>query len=60
MHNLADALERFAVRVLAALRKELKAEEFTDGTPSPELPLLVAPGRLISEERANGMMRSTS
>jgi hypothetical protein len=24
VHNLADALERFAVRVLAAVRKELK------------------------------------
>ena len=47
-HNLADALERFAVRVLAALRKELKAEEFTDGAPPPELPPPVAPGRLIA------------
>jgi transposase len=36
-HNLADALERFAVRVLAALRKELKAEE-----PSPS-PLTLTP-----------------
>ncbi len=49
VHNLADALERFAVRVLAALRKELKAEEFTDGAPPPpELPPPVAPGRLIA------------
>src|SRR5437879_10174039 len=27
VHNLADALERFAVRVLAVVRRELKAEE---------------------------------
>jgi transposase len=37
-HNLADALERFAVRVLASLRKELKAEESADTAPPPELP----------------------
>jgi len=36
VHNLADALERFAVRVLAALRKELKEEEPAD-TPASEL-----------------------
>jgi transposase len=36
VHNLADALERFAVRALAALRKELKAEEPTDIAPLPE------------------------
>jgi transposase len=35
VHNLADALERFAVRVLAAIRKELKAEEPADLTPRP-------------------------
>ena len=34
-HNLADALERFAVRVLAALRKELKAEDAVDTAPPP-------------------------
>jgi transposase len=38
-HNLADALERFAVRVLAGLRKELKAEE-----PVPIPRLLAPPG----------------
>jgi transposase len=38
-HNLADALERFAVRALASLRKELQAEETADTTPPPELPL---------------------
>ena len=48
VHNLADALERFAVRVLAALRKELKAQEFTEGAPPPELPPPAAPGRLIA------------
>jgi transposase len=32
-HNLADALERFAVRALALLRKELKAEEAADAAP---------------------------
>lgn len=37
-HNLADALERFAVRALASLRKELKAEETADTAPPPELP----------------------
>jgi transposase len=31
VHNLADALERFAVRALASLRKELKAEQ-----PAPD------------------------
>jgi transposase len=35
-HNLADALERFAVRALASLRKELKVEETADTAP-PEL-----------------------
>jgi transposase len=29
VHNLADALERFAVRVLAGVRKDLKTEEAT-------------------------------
>jgi len=37
-HNLADALERFAVRALASLRKELKAEESADTALPPELP----------------------
>src|SRR5439155_18510363 len=37
VHNLADALERFAVRVLAAVRRELKAEEAAS-TTAPELP----------------------
>jgi transposase len=37
-HNLADALERFAVRVLASLRKELKAEDSADTVPAPEVP----------------------
>lgn len=37
MHNLADVLERFAVRVLAAVRKELKAEEPAELTRSPDL-----------------------
>jgi transposase len=34
VHNLADALERFAVRVLAAVRKELKAEDAASTTMS--------------------------
>ena len=39
VHNLADALERFAVRVLASLRKELKLEESLVGAlPPPEVP----------------------
>jgi transposase len=36
VHNLADALERFTVRVLASLRRELKAEEAADTAPPPE------------------------
>lgn len=48
VHNLADALERFAVRVLAALRKELKAEEIGEAALPPELPPPVSPGRLIA------------
>ena len=52
VHNLADALERFAVRVLAALRKELKEEEPAD-TPASEIqpPVQTAtlsPGRLMT------------
>ena len=47
VHNLADALERFAVRVLAALRKELKAEEIADAARPPELPTPVPSGRLM-------------
>jgi len=47
VHNLADALERFAVRVLAPLRKELKAEASVDATPSdPRTP--APPGRLTT------------
>ena len=37
VHNLADALERFAVRVLGDVRRELKAEEVASAT-SPEMP----------------------
>jgi len=50
VHNLADALERFAVRVLAALRKQLKAEEVeevADASPLPEPPSPVPPSRLL-------------
>ncbi len=36
VHNLADALERFAVRELATLRKELKAEGPAYNSPSPD------------------------
>jgi transposase len=50
VHNLADALERFAVRVLASVRKHLKAEEAASIT-SPDIPppvkaASVSPGRL--------------
>jgi len=48
VHNLADALERFAVRVLAALRKELKAVEFADVVPPLVLSPPAPPGRLIA------------
>jgi transposase len=48
VHNLADVLERFAVRVLAVLRKELKAEELADAAPAPEPPPPVSPGRLMA------------
>jgi len=48
VHNLADALERFAVRVLAFLRKELKAEELADAAPAPAPPPPVSPGRLMA------------
>jgi transposase len=42
-HNLADALERFAVRVLALLRRALKTQQ----TPAPSSsPLCRSPGRL--------------
>jgi transposase len=37
VHNLADALERFSVRVLAVVRRELKAEEAAN-ISSPEIP----------------------
>src|SRR6266851_2968920 len=52
VHNLADALERFAVRVLAALRKELKAEESPPNTSTPVIPPPMVrtsplPGRLM-------------
>jgi transposase len=49
VHNLADALERFAVRVLAAVRKEIKVEEAADATPEilpPVQATAVLPGRL--------------
>src|SRR5439155_22088959 len=50
VHNLSDALERFAVRVLASVRKHLKAEEAASIT-SPDIPppvkaASVSPGRL--------------
>jgi hypothetical protein len=38
VHNLADALERFAVRVLAVVRRELKAAEAA-GATSSEIPV---------------------
>jgi transposase len=49
----ADALERFAVRALASLRKELQAEESEGTGPPPELPPPVntaglSPGRLMT------------
>jgi len=51
VHNLADALERFAVRVLAALRKELTAAEPAYTSPSAETLLAKteasSPGRLM-------------
>src|SRR5207245_1279046 len=49
---LADALERFAARVLASLRKELKAEQPSpraspmDIPPPPIRPASPSPGRL--------------
>ena len=53
VHNLADALERFAVRVLALLRKELKTEEAPLSTSPPVLPpplrtVARSPGRLMA------------
>jgi transposase len=52
VHNLADALERFAVRVLAVLRKELKAEAPADTAPPPEILLpkaeSLSSGRLVA------------
>ncbi len=42
VHNLADALERFAVRVLALVRKELKTQEATSIAPQDMPPLLKA------------------
>ena len=57
VHNLADALERFAVRVLAGVRKELKAGEAADTTSSEIPPSLQAaslsPCRL-KERTVNG------
>jgi transposase len=44
VHNLADALERYAVRILAFVRRDLKAEEPPVATRAPLLP---APGRLV-------------
>jgi transposase len=50
VHNLADALERFAVRALASLRKQLIAEEPAHTSPPAEMLLAktdsVSPGRL--------------
>jgi transposase len=51
VHNLADALERFAVRVLAVLRKELKTEKPSldaspPDVPRPVRPASASPGRL--------------
>jgi transposase len=43
-HNLADALEHFAVRVLALLRRALKTQQQTPAPPSS--PLGRSPGRL--------------
>jgi hypothetical protein len=37
VHNLSDALERFAVRVLGLLRKELKVEKTAETAPPPEI-----------------------
>ena len=48
VHNLADALERFAVRVLAVVRKELKAEAIVEAAPQSERPPLTSPGRLMA------------
>jgi transposase len=69
VHNLADALERFAVRVLAAVRRDLKAEEAANIATLEILPpgqaSRVSPGRLkerterrhseIHELRAQGL-----
>jgi transposase len=46
VHNLADALERFAVRVLATVRKEVKAESLGNAAPSLAPPT-APPGRLM-------------
>jgi transposase len=52
VHNLADALERFAVRVLAALRKELKAAPMDTAPPPEPRPrgqtACSSPGRLMT------------
>src|SRR5439155_23907825 len=50
--NLADALERFAVRVLAAVRKDLKVDEAAETAPAPDIPppvqtVSLSPGRLM-------------
>jgi len=52
VHNLADALERFAVRVLAAVRKDLKVDEAAETAPAPDIPppvqtVSLSPGRLM-------------
>lgn len=44
VHNLADALERFAVRALASLRKELKVKEASATSPETPPPITVAAG----------------
>jgi transposase len=47
VHNLADALERFAVRALASVRRDLKAEEIANAAPPPDPPPPVSSGRLM-------------
>ena len=47
VHNLADALERFAIRALASVRKELKSEEIADAAAPQDPPPPVSSGRLM-------------
>jgi transposase len=46
VHNLADALERMAVRVLARLHKQRATEELSEHRPSP--PIVAVPSRIQS------------